>query len=184
MLKKIAAFIIIGMIVSGSSACSKNDEMISIENKTTYTEDDFVNLKSGTPYDEVVKIYGGSGDGWGNLVYTLEDGRTLLITISADKQVLFIETKQGDKIEPCLKWEEREKSETNRKSSTRHPKSDFDFIKEEMSFGEVEDKLGYDYKLIGNGFTIAKYLTEDFDWFIIACGQNNEVKAWGFAYEE
>ena len=149
--------------------------------KEVYNEEDFVNLKSGTYYDEVVKQYGGTDDGWGNLIYPLENGKMLLVSISINKQVLFIETIQEDEFSRCPDWEEREKRENNGKSEMRHSRSDFAKIKEGMSFDEVESILGSDYTLIGNGFTIAKYLTEDFNWVIISCGQGDKVKNVSFA---
>lgn len=180
MLKTIITIVISGIMIMGNCACGQNGGAISMENKTTYTEDDFVNLRSGTSYDEVIEKYGETDDGWGNPIYLLEDGNTLRVSISMNKQVLFVETRQGNEFMHCLKWEEREKSENDGKSSTRHKKSDFTKIKEGMSFDEVEGELGLDYSLIGNGFIIAKYLTEDFEWVVIACGQNNEVKSISF----
>ena len=190
MFEKLIILVITGMIAITNSGCTQNNAMISLENgeiqmqnggvinlenRKTYAEEDFVSLKSGTPYDEVIRKYGEADDGWGNLVYPLENGRNLRITISMNEQVLFVEIREGNEFERCLKWEEREKSENDGKSSTRHRKSDFLILKKGMSFNEVENILGLDYTLIGNGFIVAKYLTEDFDWVIISCGVDSVI---------
>ena len=184
-MKKLIIFVLIGIMVmvSVSSSCHGNNGVHNIGNKMIYTEYDFVNLKSGTPYDEVIEIYGEANDGWGNLVYPLEDGRKLHIYFSVMKQVLYINIVQGDQFERFYEWEEREKRETSESLCLRHPKSDFDAIEIGMSFDEVVDKLGPDYHLVGNGRLIARYFTEDFDGVLICCGQNNEVTSISFGSE-
>ena len=177
-MKKIVTFILLGILIMANGACKSNYEVTNMYHELNYTEEDFVNIKSGTLYDEVVSMYGEADDGWGILVYLLEDNIQLRIVFSVEGRVLLVEVNRGDEFKPCLQWVEREKRELNRTSSLRHSKSDFDFVKEGMLFGDVEKELGFDYTLIGNGFIIAKYLNEDFNWFIIACGQNDIVKSY------
>jgi len=192
-LKEFIILAILGVITMGNSGCVRdvNGSSHNVESGPTisstaikdsseqnnYCKEDFLELKSGSTYDEVINAYGEPQGDWYNLIYPLDNGQYAHITISIDRKVLFLNILNEDgKPERFMEWEERERNENGGMANTPHKKEDFINLKKGTPFKVVEEEFGMDYVEAPTGVHVIQYLVEDYNWVTISF-DNNELVA-------